>query len=69
MVTSTEGVSETGTEVFGQYIQWMEAYFYANCVLLASTLAARLHQAFNVLTDIFDWFGLKINVGKTISMF
>ena len=57
MLTATEGTVEPGTEGFIQEIQRMVAYFYADNGLLVSTRGTQLQQAFDVLTEMFDWVG------------
>ena len=68
MVTATEGVADPVTEGFGQYIQWMGAYFYSDDGLLASMRETQLQQAFNILTEMFVRVGLRTNVGNMVSM-
>ena len=57
-----------GTEGLGLPIQDLEAYFYANNVLVVLTHPERLQRAFNVLTGLFDRVGLRKNTRKTVSM-
>ena len=59
---------EPGTEGFRQDIQRMAEYFYADNGLLVSTRATQLQQAFEVLTEMFDWVGLLTNFFKTVIM-
>ena len=59
---------DPGTEGFGQDIQQMVEYFYANYVILAKKQAPRLKRALNVLAELFDRFGLHTNVGNMIIM-
>ena len=66
IVAATEGTVDPGTEGFVQDIQWMEEYFYADNRLFVSTRSTRIQQAFNVLTETFDWVGLLTNVVKTV---
>ena len=66
MVTSTEGKVEPGTEGFRQDIQRMAAYFYAYNGIRVSTRVTQLQQAFEVLTEMFDWVGLFTNLFKTV---
>ena len=35
---------------------------------MASTQPERLHREFDVLTGLFDWFGLQTNTVKTVGM-
>ena len=46
----------------------MAAYFYADNGLLASIQEARNQRAFDVLVNIFEYFDLRTNEGKTVSM-
>ena len=66
MVVKSEVYS--GSEGIGRDIQKMLEYFYEDYGLLASTRAARLHQAFHVLARIFGRVGLCTNVVKTVIM-
>ena len=68
MVAAAERTVEPGTEGFGKDIQWMAKYFYAENGLLVSTQATRLHQAFDVLPEMFDCIRLLTNVVNTVSM-
>ena len=68
VVAETERTVEPGTEGFGQEIQRMAAYFYADNILFVSTRATRLHRAFDVLREMFDWVGLLTRVVKTVIM-
>ena len=42
--------------------------FFSDDGLLASKHENRIKRVFEVLTDLFDQVGLRINVGKTVSM-
>ena len=53
-----EADGEVGPEVFGQYMQRMAAYFYADDGIILSMSVARLQRAFDILTDLFDWVDL-----------
>ena len=53
VVVATEGKADTSTEGFGWYIQWLEAYFYANDRLLAPTCSNRIHREFDILMEMF----------------
>ena len=68
MVAATEGTVNPGTEGFGQDIQRMAKDFYADNGLLVSTRVTWLHQAFDVLTEKFDWDRMLTNVIKTVIM-
>ena len=46
----------------------LEAYFYANYGLVASTQPERLHRTFDVVTSLFDRVGLWTNTAKIVSM-
>ena len=46
-----------------------ENIFYAYDGMVASTDPGWIQTAFDTLTGIFDWVGLKKNVRKTIGMF
>ena len=46
----------------------LEAYFYANDSLVASTQPESLNRAFDVLTGLFDRVGLQTNTAKTVAM-
>ena len=46
----------------------LEAYFYANYSLVASTQPERLHRTFDVITSLFDRVGLWTNTAKMVSM-
>ena len=66
MVEDVEG--DTGPESFGRSIHQLAAYFYAYDIFLAFNQEERLQRVFNVLMEIFDWFELRTNVGKKLSM-
>ena len=59
---------ETGPDRFGRAAGQMANFFYADNRLLASTRAEQFQQAFNVLADILDRVGPRMNVGKMVSM-
>ena len=56
------------TEELGLSIQDLARYFYANNVPIASTQLERLQRAFDVLSGLSDWFCLRTNARKTVSM-
>ena len=56
------------TEGFGEYIQRLAVYLYAEDGLVASTQVARLQRAFITLTYLFGHLGLCINVANTVSI-
>ena len=68
MVAATEGTVNPGTEGFGQDIQRMAKDFYSDNGLLVSTRVTWLHQAFDVLTEMFDWVRMLTNVIKMVIM-
>ena len=51
--------SEAGTGGLGMTIIDLAAYFYANNGLVALAQPERLQRAFEVLTSLFNWIGLK----------
>ena len=55
-------------EGLGLLIRDLVVYFYANDGLVASNQPERLQRALDILTGIFDWFGLRTNTRKTVSM-
>ena len=61
-------LTKAGMEGLGLSIQDLVAYFYANDGFVALTQPERLHRAFEVLTGLFDWVGLRKNTQKTGSM-
>ena len=64
VVTTTEA----GTGGLDLTIIDLAAYFYADEGLLASTKLERLQRAFDVLTGLFERFGLRTNTAKTIGI-
>ena len=66
VVVEAEG--EAVPEGFGWDVQHMAAYLYVDDGLLASKWVAKIYRVYNVLTEIFDRFGLRTNVSKTVSM-
>ena len=63
-----EGEGETGTECFGRDVQQIEVYLYADDGLLVYTQAARIQWEFRVMKNLLYCVGLRINVGKMMSM-
>ena len=55
---------DAGPEVFGREVQKLTTLFYVDNVLLASTRAANLQEVLDVLTGLFNRFGLWTNVEK-----
>ena len=53
---------------FGQAVQWLATFFYANDGLITSPRPAHIQEALGVLTGLFDRVGLNKNVNKTIEM-
>ena len=49
-------------------IQKMESFFYVDDSLIASTWPECLQGVFDILTEIFDWVGLRKNMVKTVGM-
>ena len=71
MVASTDEAvdpDEARTEGFGQDIQRLASYFYADDDLLTSTQVEQLQQAFNTLTELFNQVGLRTNIANTANM-
>ena len=71
MVAATEEAGHpgvAGTEGFGRYVQWLEAYFYPENDILVSMRAICLQRAFDTLAELFDCVILQTNVVKTTSM-
>ena len=60
--------SEAGTGGLGLTIIDLEAYFYANNSLVASTQPERLQRAFDVLAGILDRVGLQTNTVNVVGM-
>ena len=47
----------------------MAAYIYSDNGLVASTQPDMLQRLFNFLALLFDWFGLRANTRKMVSMY
>ena len=60
--------NEDGRERLGVSIQDLAAYFYAYDGLVTLNQLERLQRAFSILTGLFDRFGLRTNMRKTVSM-
>ena len=60
--------TEAGTGGLGLNIIHLEAYFYADDGLVASTQPERLQRAFDVLTGLFNRVVLKKNTENTAVM-
>ena len=58
--------TEEGTGGLGMPIRDLAVYFYSGNGLVASTQPERLHRAFNILTGLFYWVGLKTNTRKMV---
>ena len=61
-------LTEAGTEGLGISIRDLASYFCSENGLVASTQPERLQQVLDVLAGIFEWFGLKMNTRKMVSM-
>ena len=59
---------EAEPDGFGRAAGRMVTFFYADNRLLEYTREERLHQEFNMLTNLFDCVGLRMNVRKTVSV-
>ena len=55
-------------EEFGQAVQHLVEYFYYDYGLRMPTGVVRFKRGFDVLKELFDWFGLQIKSGKTVGM-
>ena len=60
--------TEAGTGGLGLTIIDLVAYLYSDDGLVVSTQPERLQRAFDVLTGLLGWFGLRMNTRKTFSM-
>ena len=60
--------TEAGTKGLGMFMRDLAAYFYAKNVIVALTQLKSLQQAFNVLTGLFNWVGLRMNTQKKTRM-
>ena len=68
VVAVTQGEADPGAEGFGQDIQRLVKYFYANNGILATKQAKMMKRALNVLAELFDQVGLHTNMGNMIRM-
>ena len=59
---------EAGMEVLGETIHVLEMLLYVDGRLVALPCQERFQRASNVLTDLFDWFGLCTNIRNTVIM-
>ena len=64
MVTPTEA----GTRGLGLTIIDLAAYFCVDDGLMKSTQPERLQSSFDVLTGLFDRFGLQTSTAKTVGV-
>ena len=68
LMDETVDPGATGTEAFGQDVQHLAAYFYADDGILASTQVAGLQRVLPTLMGVFNQVRLRTNVAKTVSM-
>ena len=59
---------EAGMKGWGREIQQRDKFFYMDDGLIASTHPEWLQGAFDVLTGMFNWVGLKTNIWNTIGI-
>ena len=59
---------EAGVEGLGILIHDLAAHVYADDGIVAATQLERLQRAFDILAELFDWFGLHKNTRKMVSM-
>ena len=55
---------EAVPEGFSWAVQWIMSFFYVDGVILTSPRLARLQAALDVLTGLFDWVVLWMNIIK-----
>ena len=55
-------------EVFGWAVQNISSLFYVDNGVLASLRPGRMQEYLDVLTGMFERFGLKTNIEKTVGM-
>ena len=60
--------TEAGTGGLGLTTIDLVDYFHANDGLVASTQPERLQRAFDILTGLFNWVGLRKNTANTVDM-
>ena len=61
-------VEEGELEGFGRVFQQLLALLYVDYGLLVSPWPTRLQEALDVLTGLFDRFGLRTNVAKIVGL-
>ena len=61
-------LTEAGVERLSKTVQDMEAYFYADDGPISLPQPERLQMSFELLTELFEWFGLCTNMRKIVSM-
>ena len=66
-MTVVEG-EEAELEGFERFFQRLVAFLYVDYGLLASPWPPFLQEALDVLTGLFDRFGLRNNVAKTVGI-
>ena len=59
---------EVGPDGFGQAVQWLAKFLYANYDLLSSPITDRLQADLDFLAGLFYWGGLQTNLNKTVGM-
>ena len=60
--------AEAANNGIGEEVRLLLACFYADNSLIALRDPDFLQRAFDTLTDLFDWVGLKTNTTKTETM-
>ena len=55
-------------EGIGRAVQRLDVLFYGNGGILASPWSSGLQEALDVLTGLFDWIGLRINVNNMVGI-
>ena len=66
-MTVVEG-EEVELEGFGRFFQRLVALLYVDYGLLDSPCTPFLQEALGILTGLFDRFGLRTNVKKTVGI-
>ena len=59
---------EAGMDGFGQAVQWLLAFCYANDTLLASSRLAQIQAVMDVLMGLFERVGLQTNIYQMVGM-
>ena len=59
---------EVGPNGFGQAVQWLAIFFYADDGLLASMRPTRLQAALGMLMGLFDRVGLRTKVNNMVGV-